>query len=178
MRNHSAQTGELFTEATLENAYQWLCKQRRHFPPNAVIWHLRFHWQSVRPRLLAQLRNHTYRLSPMSHVTKANGDTLHLWSSQDALVLKFIAETLPQHVSLHPACTHIKGYGGLKNTVRQLQRALPEYKFVMKTDVKGYYASIDHTILLKQTGAGYQITIPVSAYLPVRQTNRGAWRAL
>jgi RNA-directed DNA polymerase len=86
----------------------------------------------------------------MSRVTKANGDTLHLWSSQDALVLKILAETLPQHVSLHPACTHIKGHGGLKATVRQLQRALPEYQFVMKTDVKGYYASIDHTILLNQ----------------------------
>jgi hypothetical protein len=31
-----------------------------------------------------------------------------------------------------------------------LQQVLPDYQFVMKTDVKGYYASIDHAILLKQ----------------------------
>jgi RNA-directed DNA polymerase len=46
--------------------------------------------------------------------------------------------------------THIKGHGGLKATVSALQAALPDDTYVMKTDVKGYYASIDHTILLKQ----------------------------
>jgi len=60
-----------------------------------------------------------------------------LWSSQDALVL-----------SRH--CTHIKGHGGLKATVSTLHAALPDYRYVMKTDVKGYYESIDHTIFLKQ----------------------------
>jgi RNA-directed DNA polymerase len=40
--------------------------------------------------------------------------------------------------------------GGLKATVNDLHAALPDYRYVMKTDVKGYYASIDHTILLRQ----------------------------
>ena len=31
-----------------------------------------------------------------------------------------------------------------------LHAALPDYSYVMKTDVKHYYDSIDHTILLKQ----------------------------
>jgi RNA-directed DNA polymerase len=34
--------------------------------------------------------------------------------------------------------------------VNDLHAALPDYRYVMKTDVKGYYASIDHTILLRQ----------------------------
>jgi RNA-directed DNA polymerase len=34
--------------------------------------------------------------------------------------------------------------------VNDLHAALPDYRYVMKTDVKGYYESIDHTILLKQ----------------------------
>ncbi|HHQ6724175.1 TPA: hypothetical protein ACSTNG_004007 [Serratia fonticola] len=25
-------------------AYAWLEKRRRHAPPNADVWHLRFHW--------------------------------------------------------------------------------------------------------------------------------------
>jgi RNA-directed DNA polymerase len=40
--------------------------------------------------------------------------------------------------------------GGLKATVNDLHAALPDYRYVMKIDVKGYYESIDHTILLKQ----------------------------
>jgi RNA-directed DNA polymerase len=67
-----------------------------------------------------------------------------LWSSQDALVLKMLA------MALSPHCNHIKGHGRLKATVSALQAALPDYTYVMKTDVKHYYESIDHTILLKQ----------------------------
>jgi hypothetical protein len=34
---------DIFTPTTLDTAYSWLCKQRRNFPANADIWHLRFH---------------------------------------------------------------------------------------------------------------------------------------
>jgi RNA-directed DNA polymerase len=83
-------------------------------------------------------------------VTKADGESIHLWSSQDALVLKMLAMTLTDALALSPLRTHIKGHGGLKATVSALHAALPGYGYVMKTDVKRYYESIDHTILLKQ----------------------------
>jgi RNA-directed DNA polymerase len=140
----------VFTEATLDTAYSWLCKQRRNFPANADIWHLRFHWHTIRGELLQTLHKQDYTFLPLSVVTKADGETLHLWSSQDALVLKMLAMALPKALALSSLCTHIKGHGGLKATVSALQAALPDYRYVMKTDVKGYYESIDHTILLKQ----------------------------
>jgi RNA-directed DNA polymerase len=140
----------VFTEATLDTAYSWLCKQRRNFPANADIWHLRFHWHTIHSELLQTLHKQDYTFLPLSVVTKADGETLHLWSSQDALVLKMLAMALPEALALSPLCTHIKGHGGLKATVSALHAALPDYRYVMKTDVKGYYESIDHTILLKQ----------------------------
>ena len=140
----------VFTETTLDTAYLWLCKQRRNFPANADIWHLRFHWHTIRCELLQTLHKQDYTFLPLSVVTKADGETLHLWSSHDALVLKMLAMALPEALALSPLCTHIKGYGGLKATVNDLHAALPDYRYVMKTDVKGYYESIDHTILLKQ----------------------------
>jgi hypothetical protein len=143
-------TKHIFTEVTLDTAYLWLCKQRANFPVNADIWHLRFHWHTIRGELLQTLHKQDYIFMPLSVVTKADGETLHLWSSQDALVLKVLAMALPDTLALSPLCTHIKGHGGLKATVSALQAALPDYIYVMKTDVKGYYASIDHTILLKQ----------------------------
>jgi RNA-directed DNA polymerase len=143
-------TQHVFTEVTLDTAYSWLCKQRRNFPANADIWHLRFHWHTIRGELLQTLNKQDYTFMPLSVVTKADGETLHLSSSQDALVLKMLAMALPDASALSPLCTHIKGHGGLKTTVSALQAALPDYTYVMKTDVKGYYESIDHTILLKQ----------------------------
>jgi RNA-directed DNA polymerase len=140
----------VFTEATLDTAYLWLCNQRRNFPANADIWHLRFHWHTIRDELLQTLNKQDYTFMPLSVITKADGETLHLWSSQDALVLKMLALALPDALALSSLCTHIKGHGRLKATVSDLQAALPDDTYVMKTDVKGYYESIDHTILLRQ----------------------------
>jgi hypothetical protein len=143
-------TKHVYTEATLDTAYSWLCKQRRNFPPNADVWHLRFHWHSQRQALLESLHKHDYTLLPQSVVTTADGSSIHLWSSCDALVLKMLAMALTNTLELSTSCTHVKGHGGLKATVNTLHSALPDYTYVMKTDVKGYYASIDHTLLLKQ----------------------------
>ena len=67
-----------------------------------------------------------------------------LWYSKCSLIL--LAEVLP--ISL--VCTHVKGHGGLKSTVRRVYDQLPGYRFVMRTDVKGYYESIDHFLLMDQ----------------------------
>jgi RNA-directed DNA polymerase len=163
-------TKHVFTEATLDTAYSWLCKQRRNFPANADIWHLRFHWHTIRGELLQTLNKQDYTFLPLSVVTKSDGETLHLWSSQDALVLKMLAMALPEALSLSPLCTHIKGHGGLKAPVSDLQAALPDYRYVMKTDVKGYYESIDHTILLKQLDK--DITDPFIWHLLVQFVKR------
>jgi RNA-directed DNA polymerase len=43
-----------------------------------------------------------------------------------------------------------KGHGGAKNAVRAVRDHLPDNRFVLRTDVKSYYASIDHLMLLDQ----------------------------
>ncbi len=47
-------------------------------------------------------------------------------------------------------CTHVKGHGGAKAAVRQVLQHLPANRFVLGTDVKAYYSSIDHFLLLDQ----------------------------
>ncbi len=136
--------------AHIDEAYEWVCKQRHHHPPNADIWHLRFHWDREKYRLIQELDNNTYRFDPLEVVTKANGDTLHLWSARDALVLKCLALLLARYLPLSSHCTHVKGHGGLKATVADVQRHLTHYRFVLRTDVKDYYENIDHWILLEQ----------------------------
>jgi RNA-directed DNA polymerase len=98
----------------------WLCKQLANCPANADIWHLCFHWHTIRGELLQTLNKQDYTLLPLSVITKADGESIHLWSSQDALVLKMLAMTLPDALALSPLCTHIKGHGGLKSTVSAL----------------------------------------------------------
>jgi len=54
----------------------------------------------------------------------------------------------PPTSPLSPRCTYLTGHGGLHYAVREVCMALPQQHFVLKTDVRAYYASIDHQLLL------------------------------
>lgn len=131
----------------LETAWHWLCERRQHAPAQADVWHLCHHWAVQQQRLLATLLAGEYRLSPMLIVGQ-KGEQKALWSAQDALVLKWVAPQLP----LHARCEHIKGHEGGPASVRKMSAALKQagYRWVLRTDVKGYYASIDKAQLLGQ----------------------------
>ena len=55
---------------------------------------------------------------------------------------------LAKHLPQSQRCTHLKGHGGHKGAVRQVAQGLGRNRFVLRTDVKSYYASIDHIALL------------------------------
>ena len=70
--------------------------------------------------------------------------------SQDTALLKTLTEQLSHTLPRSPACMHLRGNGGLKGTLRRVQRALGQHHYVFRTDVKSYYASIDHNRLMDQ----------------------------
>lgn len=134
----------------LEGDFHWLCKQRMHYPANSDIWSFRFSWQDNKETLLKNLNSGDYKFSPMSKITKENEKVIHLWSSQDALVMKVLADLLSSELSIPESCTHVKGHLGLKKSVVMIQQNLKNYTFVCKTDVKQFYESIDQQILMEQ----------------------------
>ena len=70
--------------------------------------------------------------------------------SEDRAVLKVLTARLAHSLPSSSACTHLRGNGGLKGTLRRVQRALGQHHYVFRTDVKSYYASIDHYKLMDQ----------------------------
>jgi len=56
--------------SVLDHAYDWLCHQRRDYPPDADVWDLRFHWQKERARLEAELHAGRFRFGPLQVITK------------------------------------------------------------------------------------------------------------
>jgi RNA-directed DNA polymerase len=77
---------------------------------------------------------------------------LEVWSALDALVLKALAIVLTRRLAPHlsPRCTHLAGRGGSKAAGRAVAGHLAANTFVLRSDVKSYYASIDHELLLDQ----------------------------
>ena len=134
----------------LDVAYRWLCQQRKHFPPNADIWHFRCQYQIIKSDLLHQINSGDYQFSPQQKIIKQNGQVIHLWGSQDVLVMKLLASDLQPLLSLSPRCSHVKGHGGLKQTVADVHKQLDDYQYVCKTDVKSFYESIDQYCLMEQ----------------------------
>jgi hypothetical protein len=139
-----------FTEEQWDTAYSWLCKRRCNYPPNSDIWHLRFNWAREKSRLIRDLEKGRYQFDPLQSITKQDGQTIHLWSSHDALVLKLITLHLSTLLPISKRCTHVKSHGGLKATVNQVNLQRDHYKYVIRTDVKAYYASINHHLAINQ----------------------------
>lgn len=127
----------------LDEAWVWLCRSRKNAPYNADIWHLRFHWHTVRNSLLRELLAGRYRLTPMT-LCRGRREDLALWSAQDALVLKWVALCIQPRLSLPARCEHVKGHGGGSSSVARMTKALQaeRYPWVCRTDVKGYYGSM------------------------------------
>ena len=141
----------LTSDEVIDAAYEWLCLRRREYHHNNDVWNLRRWWDEKKPLLLAQLRAGCYRFREQRRVL-SRGEVKEIWSAQDALVLKALAivlqEVLQPHLS--PRCFHLAGTGGVKGAVREVDAHLHEFEFAFRTDVKGYYASIDHEILFSQ----------------------------
>src|SRR5690606_8685648 len=90
----SISVSQVFTGHHLTLAYGWLIRRRHRWPPDADVWHLRFHWQQEGPDILSRLNSGHYRLSPMQVIRKASGERVAIWSSRDALVIRMLTLVL------------------------------------------------------------------------------------
>jgi len=142
---------EAASTEVLELAYQWLCEQRKDYPHNADVWDVRWRWEELRPELQEQLLAGTYRFGTVERI-RSSGKVLELWPALDALVLKAVTIVLSRRLGpmFAETCYHPAGHGGAKKAVRDVARHSSENEFVFRSDVKSYYASIDHGVLFAQ----------------------------
>jgi hypothetical protein len=102
----------LTSEGALEEAYAWLCRQRKRWPDSADIWDFRRQWPFEKATLQRELRSGTYQIGLLSRTTLANGEEVDLWAARDALVMKALTLVLQPVLPLSSCCTHLKGQGG------------------------------------------------------------------
>jgi RNA-directed DNA polymerase len=140
----------LFTLEDLEKAFQWICDLRQRYSANSDIWRLRRDWYTIKHRLLSELNDGTYQFSPLERY-EFDDAIVSLWSSQDMIVLKLINQALQQQMinDLPKSCYHVKGHGGLKKAVSHTYEAIQEHRFVMRSDIQSYYASIRFDTLME-----------------------------
>jgi hypothetical protein len=144
---------EIVTDEVLDNAYAWLCKRRIDWPPVADVWTFRRRWIHEKAQLRKELLEGSYRVSLLRRVTLKEQQDIDLWSARDALVLKALSIMPAKCLPVSTRCVHTEGHGGAKAAVRRVMTHLPTNQFVLETDVRSYYDSIDHFLLLEQLAA-------------------------
>lgn len=145
-------------ETNLEQAFQWLCGQTKEASDHHDVWDYRRQWESRKPELRQTLKLGEFTFQPVRIVEISNeqGDIerREIRCAEDRLVIRALSQVLQPVLQprLSRHCTHLKGNGGLHQAVRDTQdhiAANPDHQ-VIKSDVKGYYAHIDHVILAEQ----------------------------
>jgi len=139
---------QVASNANLAEAFDWLCHQRKEYSHNNDVWDIRRNWEDIKPQLQHDLLAGTYHLSSQQEI-RLEDKKLEIWTALDSLVLKAIAIVLTKHLKPHLSdrCHHLVGNGGSKRAVRHVWDNIKIHSFVLKSDVKKFYASIDHHIL-------------------------------
>jgi RNA-directed DNA polymerase len=145
--------GEVASSAVLDTAFAWLCQRRIDYADSADIWNVRRRWPELKLQLQRDLLEGQYRFQPLRCIRTSDGDCIELWTALDALVLKAMAIVLHRRLDFPRSCYHMPGKDGeemrgAKAAVRHICSRLPSNQFVFRSDVKSYYASIDHSVLL------------------------------
>lgn len=137
---------DVASDVVIDAAYAWLCNSRTKQHHNADIWNLRWCWQTEKPLIQAELLKGDYQLTPLDWFFSEEGDVVECYSARDALVMKSLAIVLTRCLlpELSSNCHHLKGRGGVPGALRRVQALLPAARFVCRSDVRGYYANIDH----------------------------------
>src|SRR5919199_1108379 len=142
---------QIASDEVLEAAFAWLCQRRQHHHYNSDVWQGRRWWEEKKALVQAKHLTGTYRFRELRRI-RGRERVTEYWASLDALVLKAVAIVLTPVLQPHlsPRCFHLAGTGGSKAAVREVAAHLAEFPFVFRTDVKGYYASINQEILLER----------------------------
>ena len=85
------------TPQQFETAYQWLCKQRKHYSPNADIWFFRRDWESNKDQLLQCVCSGEYVFSPLKRIYKQDGQVINLWCANHLKDYQFVCKTDALH---------------------------------------------------------------------------------
>ncbi len=73
-----AEVVQLASDAVLDEAYRWLCRQRLHHPPDADVWTFRWWWAREKKGIRRALSTGRYWFGRQTRVRLENGDRVDL----------------------------------------------------------------------------------------------------
>ena len=143
---------QLTSSQNLELAFCEYCKNNLNKGDNHLVWDFKKNWESHKINIRQDLLQSKFLLAPLTKYS-IEGESYGSWEPASAIVLHALKQVLEPYLKLKMDLTyasHLKDYGGLKGGVEKAQKLIKKNKFVYKTDIKSFYDSINHHILIEQ----------------------------
>lgn len=139
----------LFSEENLNQAFQWLRKARKNYSPHDDCWFFSLRFSKHIKQMMKI--GYKHRFSPQTVYIGKHGLMSRL-CAKDALIQRAMAQVITKkiHAQQLTEITHLKGHGGVLQSVRECQEKLGSYAWVLKSDVQSFYESINHDVLIQR----------------------------
>ena len=137
-------------------------------------------WRGNGDAMLSDIATGQHNFSPMKGYNY-DGKIEPIWSFADSLAVRLLFRHLQptfKHI-IAKHCYHLQGPSSIKSITSIVSRALANkaFRYVIRADIKSYYASIDRDILCEQINAEFDDPV-VLKYLNAivhNVTDRGGW---
>jgi RNA-directed DNA polymerase len=134
-------------------------RQQRTAHEDRPWWFFAHAWPMQVTGWLTAFCQGEYLFSPMKQYHFVD-EVVQIWEYADRLIMACLYALLkPTFKSvILPTCCHLSGPSEIKTVTQRLRMVLAsgEYHYEMRIDIGSYYASIQHSILLKQLFQHYQ----------------------
>ncbi len=143
---------QILVDANLNNALTWL-RTSSSKQDHSDVWDYSRDWEENKTSLQHRVQSGQFKFQIVREV-ETDGQWREIRCAEDRLLIRAISQVLTPVFTdnISAECVHLVGRGGTQKAVEDVHtqlKAQPKAQ-VMKSDVKGYYASVDHQILLEQ----------------------------
>ena len=144
-----------------QQARQWFLrtkKQKKAVSEKSPWWSFAFDFSRTLTLWATCFVEGSHQFSPLK-TYRFPGEVVQVWEYLDKLFVHLMYDILKPTFKavISTRCYHLKGPSVIRSITQQIKRALSsgEYHYVIRLDIKSYFASIDHKILLQQIEANY-----------------------
>ena len=150
-RRHQWAYASLFAMAT-----KWCMRTRKRVGAageRSSWWILIAEWPKRIETWLREFIAGNYQFSPMMQYDFGD-EAVRVWSYRDRLMIHLLLNIIRptfRHI-ISSRCLHLRGPSAVKEATEQIKKALDSgyFNYVFRIDIRSFYASIDHRLLLEQ----------------------------
>ena len=159
----------------LEYSLLKIRRQKHLAGDRSPFWIFIHDWPKEKIKCLVDFMAGTYHFEPLTTYAMPD-ETITVWSYTDRLFMRSLLQIIKpffKHI-ISPTCFHLKGPNGVKSALGFLNKAWDKetFNYFLRVDIKSYYASINHAILINQVKSHFKdlrvikylediITIPI-----------------